>query len=162
MFPYFFFEHFTLLLSSLIRLFGENTLRIISGLDNMNKKIIKIGMVVLLMLVICGSVVNAWPWSNNDDKQNNNIKFDQSKFEQLLQEGQFSVQAGDFTSALKSYKEAAKMKQTGQNLQRLTYNIGMLSEQAGDYDTSLYFTEAIQYIHCSRSQFKDRRFYCSA
>ena len=29
------------------------------------------------------------------------------------------------------------MKQTGQNLQRLAYNIGMLSEQAGDYNTSL-------------------------
>jgi hypothetical protein len=29
------------------------------------------------------------------------------------------------------------MKPTGQNLQRLAYNIGMLSEQAGDYNTSL-------------------------
>jgi tetratricopeptide (TPR) repeat protein len=29
------------------------------------------------------------------------------------------------------------MNPTGQNLQRLTYNIGMLSEQAGDYNTSL-------------------------
>ena len=105
----------------------------------MNKKIIKIGIVALLMLVISGSVVSAWPWSSNDDKQNNNIKFDQSKFERLLQDGQFSVQAGDINSALKSYKEAAKMKPTGQNLQRLTYNIGMLSEQAGDYNTSLKF-----------------------
>jgi tetratricopeptide (TPR) repeat protein len=105
----------------------------------MSKKIIKIGIVALLMLVICGSVVNAWPWSNNDDKQNNNIKFDQSKFEQLLQEGQFSVQAGDSTSALKSYRDAAKMNPTGQNLQRLTYNLGILSEQAGDYNNSLKF-----------------------
>src|SRR5271169_433638 len=103
----------------------------------MSKKIIKIGIVALLMLVISGSVVNAWPWSNNDDKQNNDIKFDQSKFEQLLQEGQFSVQAGDITSALKSYRDAAKMNPTGQNLQRLTYNLGMLSEQAGDYNNSL-------------------------
>ncbi len=38
---------------------------------------------------------------------------------------------------LKSYREAAKMKPTGQYLQRLTYNIGMLSEQAGDYNNSL-------------------------
>jgi uncharacterized membrane protein YjgN (DUF898 family) len=60
----------------------------------MNKKIIKIGIVALLMLVISGSVVSAWLWSNNDDKQKNNIKFDQSKFERLLQDGQFSVQAG--------------------------------------------------------------------
>jgi len=105
----------------------------------MSKKIIKIGIVALLMLVICGTVVNAWPWSNNDDKQNNNIKFDQSKFEQLLQEGQFSVQAGDSTSALKSYRDAAKMNPTGQNLQRLTYNLGILSEQAGDYNNSLKF-----------------------
>ena len=29
------------------------------------------------------------------------------------------------------------MKPTEQNLQRLTYNDGILSEQAGDYDTSL-------------------------
>ena len=105
----------------------------------MSKKIIKIGIVALLMLVICGSVVNAWPWSNNNDKQNNNIKFDQSKFEQLLQEGQFSVQAGDSTSALKYYRGAAKMNPTGQNLQRLTYNLGILSEQAGDYNNSLKF-----------------------
>ena len=103
----------------------------------MNKKIIKIGIVALLMLVISGSVVSAWPWSSNEDNQNNNINFDQSKFERLLQDGQFSVQAGDINSALKSYKEAAKMNPTGQNLQRLTYNIGMLSEQAGDYNTSL-------------------------
>jgi tetratricopeptide (TPR) repeat protein len=103
----------------------------------MSKKIIKIGIVALLMLVICGSVVNAWPWSNNDDKQNNNIKFDQSKFEQLLQEGQFSVQAGDSTSALKSYRDAAKMNPTGQNLQRLTYIDGTLAEQAGCNNTSL-------------------------
>jgi len=102
----------------------------------MSKKIIKIGIVALLMLVICGSVVNAWPWSNNDDNHNN-INFDQSKFERLLQDGQFSVQAGDINSALKSYKEAGKMNPTGQNLQRLTYNIGMLAEQAGDYNTSL-------------------------
>jgi tetratricopeptide (TPR) repeat protein len=103
----------------------------------MNKKIIKIGIVTLLMLVISGSVVNAWPWSSNEDNHNNNIKFDQSKFERLLQDGQFSVQAGDINSAIKSYREAAKMKPTGQNLQRLTYNIGMVSEQAGDYNTSL-------------------------
>ena len=89
------------------------------------------------MLVISGSIVSVWPWSSNDDNQNNNIKFDQSKFERLLQDGQFSVQAGNINSALKSYKETAKMKPTGQNLQRLTYNIGMLSEQAGDYNTSL-------------------------
>jgi tetratricopeptide (TPR) repeat protein len=105
----------------------------------MSKKIIKIGIVALLMLAISGSVVNVWPWSNNDDKQNNNINFDQSKFERLLQEGQFSVQAGDSTSALKSYRDAAKMNPTGQNLQRLTYNLGMLSEQARDYNTSLKF-----------------------
>jgi peptidoglycan hydrolase CwlO-like protein len=103
----------------------------------MNKKIIKIGIVALLMLVISGSVVNAWPWSSNDDKQKNNINFDQSKFERLLQDGQFSIQAGDINSAVKSYKEAGRMNPTGQNLQRLTYNIGMLSEQAGDYNTSL-------------------------
>ena len=103
----------------------------------MNKKIIKIGMVALLMLVISSSVISAWPWSSNADNQDNNIKFDQSKFERLLQDGQFSVQAGDINSALKSYKEAGKMSPTGQNLQRLTYNIGMLSEQAGDFNTSL-------------------------
>ena len=103
----------------------------------MNKKRIKIGIVALLMLVISGSVASAWPWSNNEDNQNNNINFDQSKFERLLQDGQFSIQAGDINSALKSYKEAGKMNPTGQNLQRLTYNIGMLSEQAGDYNTSL-------------------------
>jgi tetratricopeptide (TPR) repeat protein len=104
----------------------------------MNKKIIRIGIVALLMLVISGSVASAWPWSSNEDNQNNNnINFDQSKFERLLQDGQFSIQAGDINSALKSYKEAGKMNPTGQNLQRLTYNIGMLSEQAGDYNTSL-------------------------
>jgi tetratricopeptide (TPR) repeat protein len=103
----------------------------------MNKKIIKIGIVALLMLVISDSVVSAWPWSSNEDNQNNNINFDQSKFERLLQDGQFSIQAGDINSALEAYNEAAKMKPTGQNLQRLTYNIGMLSEQAGDYNTSL-------------------------
>jgi tetratricopeptide (TPR) repeat protein len=103
----------------------------------MNKKIIKIGIVALLMLVISGSVVSAWPWSSNEDNQNNNINFEQSKFERLLQDGQFSVQTEDINSALKSYREAAKMNPTGQNLQRLTYNIGMLSEQAGDYNTSL-------------------------
>jgi len=68
------------------------------------------------MLVISCSVVNAWPWSNNDDNHNN-INFDQSKFERLLQDGQFSIQAGDINSALKSYKEAGKMNLTGQNLQ---------------------------------------------
>ena len=103
----------------------------------MNKKIIKIGIVALLMLVISDSVVSAWPWSSNQDNQKNNINFDQSKFERLLQDGQFSVQAGDINSALKSYNEAAKMKPTGQNLQRVAYNIGVLSEQAGDYNTSL-------------------------
>ena len=103
----------------------------------MNKKIIKIGIVALLILVISGSVVNAWPWSSNDEKQKNNTNFDQSKFERLLQDGQFSIQAGDINSALKLYKEAGRMNPTGQNLQRLTYNIGMLSEQAGDYNTSL-------------------------
>jgi len=103
----------------------------------MNKKRIKIGIVALLMLIISGSVVSAWPWSSNEDNQNNNINFDQSKFERLLQDGQFSIQAGDINSALKSYKEAGKMNPAGQNLQRLTYNIGMLSEQAGDYNTSL-------------------------
>ena len=91
------------------------------------------------MLVISGSVVSAWPWSSNEDNQNNNINFEQSKFERLLQDGQFLVQAGDINSALKSYREAAKMNPTGQNLQRLAYNIGMLSEQAGDYNTSLKF-----------------------
>ena len=89
------------------------------------------------MLVISCSLVRAWPWSNNEDNQKNNIHFDQSKFERLLQDGQFSVQAGDINSALKSYNDAAKMKPTGQNLQRLTYNIGMLSEQSGDYNSSL-------------------------
>jgi tetratricopeptide (TPR) repeat protein len=89
------------------------------------------------MLVISGSVVSAWPWSSNEDNQNNNINFEQSKFERLLQDGQFSVQTEDINSALKSYREAAKMNPTGQNLQRLAYNIGMLSEQAGDYNTSL-------------------------
>ena len=102
----------------------------------MNKKIIKIGIVALLMLEASCSVINAWPWSKNDDNHNN-INFDQSKFERLLQDGQFSVQAGDINSAIKSYKEAAKMKPTGQNLQRLTFNDGMLAEQAGDYNTSL-------------------------
>jgi len=102
----------------------------------MNKNRIWIGLIALLMLIISGSVASAWPWSNNDDNHNN-INFDQSKFERLLQDGQFSVQAGDIDSGLKSYNEAAKMKPTGQNLQRLTYNIGMLSEQAGDYNTSL-------------------------
>ena len=104
----------------------------------MNKKTIKIKIVALLMLVISCSVVNAWPWSNNDDNHNN-INFDQSKFERLLQDGQFSVQAGDINSALKSYREAAKMNPTGQNLQRFTYNMGIVSEQAGDYNTSLKF-----------------------
>jgi tetratricopeptide (TPR) repeat protein len=103
----------------------------------MNIKIIKIGIVALLMLVISNSVISAWPWSSNSDNQNNSIKFDQSKFERLLQDGQFSIQAGDINSALKSYKEAGRMNPTGQNLQRLTYNIGMLSEQVGDYNTSL-------------------------
>jgi hypothetical protein len=32
----------------------------------MNKKMIKIGIVALLMLVISGSVVSAWPWSRNE------------------------------------------------------------------------------------------------
>jgi hypothetical protein len=73
----------------------------------MNKKTIKIRIVALLMLVISCSVVNAWPWSTNDDNHNN-INFDQSKFERLLQDGQFSVQAGDINSALKSYKEAGE------------------------------------------------------
>ncbi len=91
------------------------------------------------MLVISGSVVSAWLWSSNDDKRDNKLKFDQSKFERLLQDGQFSVQAGDINSALKSYREAAKMEPTEQNLQRLTYNIGMVSEQAGDYNNSLKF-----------------------
>jgi len=103
----------------------------------MNKKIIKIGIVALLMLVISSSIVSAWSWNSKEDNLNNNINFEQSKFERLLQDGQFSIQAGDINSALKSYNEAAKMKQTGQNLQRLAYNIGMLSEQAGDYNTSL-------------------------
>ena len=123
----------------------------------MNKKI-KIGIVALLMLVISGSVDSAWPWSSNEDNQNNNINFDQSKFERLLQDGQFSIQAGDINSALKSYKEAGKMNPTRQNLQRLTYNIGMLAEQAGDYNTSLKLYD----IYCSRSKFKDIRFSCSA
>jgi len=104
-----------------------------------NKKRIKIGIVALLMLVISGSVVSAWLWSSNDDKRDNNIKFDQSKFERLLQDGQFSVQAGDINSALKSYREAAKMKPTGQNFQRLMIHDGMLAEHAGDYNTSLKF-----------------------
>ena len=98
----------------------------------MNKKTITVGIVAFLMLVINSSVISAWPWSSKEDNQNNSIKF-----ERLLQDGQFSVQAGNINSALKSYKEAAKMKPTGQNLQRLTYNIGMLTEQAGDYNTSL-------------------------
>ena len=42
----------------------------------MNKKIIKIGIVALLMLVISGSVVSAWPWSSKEDNQNNNINFE--------------------------------------------------------------------------------------
>jgi hypothetical protein len=105
------------------------------GLDNMKKKIIKIGIVALLMLVIGGSAVSAWPWSNNNDNHNN-IKFYQSKFERLLQDGQFSVQAGDIISTIKSYNEAVKMNPNGQNLQRLTYNDGMLAEQAGCYNTS--------------------------
>jgi len=46
----------------------------------MNKETIKIRIVALLMLVISCSVVNAWPWCNNDDNHNN-IKFDQIKFE---------------------------------------------------------------------------------
>jgi outer membrane protein assembly factor BamD (BamD/ComL family) len=104
-----------------------------------NEKRIKIGTVALLMLVISGSVVSAWLWSSNDDKRDNNIKFDQSKFERLLQDGQFSVQAGDINSALKSYREAAKMKPTGQNFQRLMIHDGMLAEHAGDYNTSLKF-----------------------
>ena len=90
------------------------------------------------MLVISGSVVSAWPWSNNNDNHNN-IKFDQSKFERLLQDGQFSVQAGDINSAIKSYNEAAKMKPTGENLQRLAFTDGRLAEQAGDYNSSLKF-----------------------
>src|SRR5208337_543421 len=90
------------------------------------------------MLVISGSVVIAWPWSNNNDNHKN-INFDQSKYERLLQDGQFSVQAGDINSAIKSYREAAKMKPTGQNLQRLIFNDEMLAEQAGDYNTSLKF-----------------------
>ena len=102
----------------------------------MNKKMTKIGIVTLLMLVIRGSTVNAWPWSKNNDNHNN-IKFDQSKFERLLQDGQFSVQAGDINSVLKSYNEAAKMNPTGQNLQRLTYIDGTLAEQAGCNNTSL-------------------------
>ena len=105
----------------------------------MNKKIIKIGIVTLLMLVISGSVISAWLWSSNYDKRDNNIKFDQSKFERLLQDGQFSAQVGDINSAFKSSREAAKMNPTGQNLQRLTYNIGMVSEEAGDHNTSLKF-----------------------
>ena len=102
----------------------------------MNKKTIQIGIVALLMPVISCSVVNAWPWCNNDDNHNN-INFDQSKFKRLLQDGQFFIQAGDINSALKSYKEAGKMNPTEQNLQRLTDNIGMLAEQAGDYNISL-------------------------
>ena len=90
-------------------------------------------------LVINGSVVSAWPWSSNEDNQNNNINFDQSKFERLLQDGQFSVQAGNINSAIKSYREAAKMKPTGQNFQRLMTHDGMLAEHAGDYNTSLKF-----------------------
>jgi tetratricopeptide (TPR) repeat protein len=105
----------------------------------MNKEIIKIGIVALLMLVISGSVISAWPWSSNADNQNNSIKFDQSKFERFLQDGQFSVQAGDINSAVKSYNEAAKMKPTGQNLQRLAFTDGRLAEQAGDYNSSLKF-----------------------
>jgi hypothetical protein len=88
---------------------------------------ITIGIVTLLILVISSSAVIAWPWNNNN-ANHNNIKFDQSKFERLLQDGQFSVQTGDINSALKSYNEAAKMKPTGQNLQRLTYNDGTLAE----------------------------------
>ena len=104
----------------------------------MNKNRIWIRLIALLMLVISGSVVNAWPWSNNNDNHNN-INFDQSKFERLLQDGQFSVQAGDINSAIKSYREAAKMKPTGQNFQRLMIHDGMLAEHAGDYNTSLKF-----------------------
>ncbi len=104
----------------------------------MNKKRIVIGLLALLMLVISGSVVIAWPWSNNNDNHNN-INFDQSKFERLLQDGQFSVQAGDINSAIKSYREAAKMKPTGQNFQRLMIHDGMLAVHAGDYNTSLKF-----------------------
>ena len=102
----------------------------------MNKNRIWIGLIALLMLIISGSVASAWPWSNNDDNHNN-INFDQSKFERLLQDGQFSVQAGDIDSGLKSYNEAAKMNPTGQNLQRLTYIDGTLAEQAGCNNTSL-------------------------
>jgi outer membrane protein assembly factor BamD (BamD/ComL family) len=104
----------------------------------MNKETIKIRIVALLMLVISCSVVNAWPWCNNDDNHNN-IKFDQIKFERLLQDGQFSVQARDINSAIKSYNKAAKMKPTGQNFQRLMIHDGMLAEHAGDYNTSLKF-----------------------
>ena len=89
--------------------------------------------------MIIGSVVSAWLWTSKDDNRDNNIKFDKSKFERLLQDGQFSVQAGNINSALKSYREAAKMNPTGQNLQRLIYNIGMVSEQAEDYNTLLKF-----------------------
>ena len=35
----------------------------------MNKKRIVIGLLALLMLVISGSVVIAWPWNNNNDNQ---------------------------------------------------------------------------------------------
>jgi tetratricopeptide (TPR) repeat protein len=55
----------------------------------------------------------------------------------LLQDGQFSIQAGNINYALKLYNEAGRMNPTGQNLQRLAFNIGMLSEQAEDYNTSL-------------------------
>ena len=79
-----------------------------------------------------------------------------SNFSGYFRTDSFPVQAGDINSALKSYNEAAKMNPTGQNLQRLTYNIGMLSEQAGDYNTSL---KLYSIVYCSRSKFKDSRYY---
>jgi len=99
---------------------------------------IVIGIIALLILVISGSVVSIWPWSNNNDNHKN-INFDQSKYERLLQDWQFFVQAEDINSAIKSYREAAKIKPTGQNLQRLIFNDGMLAEQIGDYNASLKF-----------------------
>ena len=87
----------------------------------MNKKIIVIGIVALLMLVNSGSAVNAWPWNNNNDNHKN-INFDQSKFERLLQDGQFSIQAEDINSAIKSYRRSSKNETNWTKLSKINYS----------------------------------------
>jgi hypothetical protein len=59
----------------------------------MNKKRIGIGLIALLMLVISGSVVNAWPWSNNNDNHNN-INFDKANLSGYFRTDSFLFRQG--------------------------------------------------------------------